>query len=99
MPENANQPPSDMGRVRRLSHEQAAVLATDIASTFVHSQPLKGWQCEVGPATPDHTTPECDGKTPRRWSVGVRYHREGATMDGPSVVIVNLETREANWLE
>ena len=93
-------PPSNSS-VRRLTMQQAADRAMEIATPFVAGQSHNGWRYELGPAVPHPIDPQPHGKMPRCWIVGVKWYPEsapaGSTFDGGDFVLVNLETGEAKW--
>lgn len=96
MPLNPYEPP----KVRRLTHEQAAMKAAELARAFVAAQRTgRGWQYDIGAATPSRTDTDRDGKVARRWVVRIQWTHGDATVDGPSLVNVNIETGEATWAE
>ena len=86
-----------MTRLRRLSLEQASELATEVARELLESTESKNWDRELFDARPDVVLTEKDGKIPRFWSALVQYSRNGAVLDGPASILVDLKTRSATW--
>ena len=75
----------------RLSNQQAAAKAKEIATQFMSSIDTNGWSWEFAAAIPDPANPELQGrKVANRWVVVVRWTREGCTVDGGGVVVVDI---------
>lgn len=74
-----------------LSHQAASELATALAKEFMSKQDTRGWNWECGVAQPAPIDPEFkDRKVASRWVVAVRYFKVNATLDGPAILLVNI---------
>lgn len=84
----------------RLSKSEAAQRALDLARAHVASVDARGWSWECGAASPDPINPDCRGrKTPRRWVVPVQWSKDSAILDGPGIILVDVETGDAQLQE
>jgi hypothetical protein len=86
-----------------ISKKEAEAEAMRIAKVFVAASIPEGslwaWEC-VG-ARPDSLSPSyMRRKTVIKWSVSIRWIPEGGgILDGDSIVQVNIETKEAWWMQ
>lgn len=86
-----------------ISKEEAEAEAMRIAKAFVAASIPVGspwaWEC-IG-ALPDVLSPGYKRrKTVIKWTAIVRWIPEGGgILDGESIVKVNIETKEAGWME
>jgi hypothetical protein len=86
-----------------ISKKEAEAEAMRIAEAFVAASVPDGspwaWEC-VG-ARPDLLSPDHkQRKTVVKWSVNVRWILEGGgVFDGDGIVLVNIETKEAQWMQ
>jgi hypothetical protein len=88
-----------MSSIRRLSRQQASEMAGAIARRLVETADLKGWDCELAPASPDLIHTDTIGKTPRFWICVVDYKKSDAILDGPGVIKIDLQLESASWVE
>jgi len=58
---------------------------------------MKSWDWEMGKAEPDPIKTERDGKTPRYWISLIHYSKNGAELDGPGVIQIDLAIELATW--
>lgn len=84
-----------MSSSRRQSPGDAAQRALELAVAHLEAMDTRGWTWECGLATPDLLDSARSGKIPRRWIVPIHWSREGSSLDGPSIVIVDIESEEA----
>lgn len=64
-----------------------------IAEDFLEKENLKGWEYEL-------ETPVLDRKCMGEWNVQVKWTSpDGIPIDGPGVIIVCEDTREASFFE
>jgi hypothetical protein len=74
-----------------------------IAEVFVAANVPQGssWSWECAGPSPDKLSPDHKrGKTVIKWNVTVRWKSEsGGVVDGDSIVHVNIETKEAHWMQ
>jgi len=84
----------------RLSKNEAAQKALDLARAHIASTDTRGWSWECKSPTPDSINPEYRGrKTPRRWTVCVEWSKNGSIFDGPGIIFVNVETGDVQLHE
>jgi hypothetical protein len=75
----------------RLSKHEAALRAIQLARECIGRLPANNWEWECGDAVPHPRDPDRRGrKVPRRWIVLVRWSRNGAVVDGPGTVVVDV---------
>lgn len=66
---------------------------TKIAENFLKNENLRGWKYYLEKPFPDK-------KREGEWNVQVKWTSpEGASIDGPGVIVVCEETREARFFE
>gem|GEM_PF-7012590 len=80
-----------------MSMEQATKAASDLARKFISLEDTKGWNWELGRATPDAMRTETFGKTPRHWISLVRYSLDDSIIDGPESIEIDLLTDDVKW--
>jgi hypothetical protein len=81
-----------------LSTQRAAERATQLAFAFMHRQDTKGWDWSLGDAMPDPIDPNKDGrKIATQWIVVVNYAKDRTTLEGGSVVKVNIKNGMVVW--
>jgi hypothetical protein len=88
-----------MSSIRRLSREQASERAGAIARRLVETTDLKGWDCELGSASPDPISTDRIGKTPRFWVCVVDYTKGDSILDDPGMIKIDLQLETACWVE
>lgn len=74
-----------------VSNAAAADRATQLAEEFMSRQDTRGWEWTLSTATPDHINSSHNGrKIATQWVVSVQYAKEGAILDGPASLNVNI---------
>jgi len=86
-----------MSSLRSMSPNQAVSEATNLAASFLAGENAKGFTSELGDATPDPIETEKQGKVQRYWIALVRWYKDGAELDGPAVISIDLLERKCNW--
>jgi len=86
-----------MKALRRMSPEQAVAEAMTLASAFFAGEDSKGFVGELGDPTPDSIETEKHGKVQRYWISLVRWSRDDAEIDGPSVIRIDLGESRCAW--
>jgi hypothetical protein len=77
----------------RLSKQEVAIRAIELAKERIAAMPTKGWEWECKEAFPHLLDPsDGDRKIPRKWVVSVMWSKDGTLFDGPSVIIVDVES-------
>lgn len=74
-----------------MSLSEAATLAREVALQYAASHGMQGGILKVGP---ENLRNEKRGKIPVYWSVVFETVLDGASFDGPAVLILNLETKD-----
>lgn len=82
--------------IRHLSRAEAASQARALALDFAVSEGMEGRLVDV---QQDVELPECEGKTPVHWAAIFTSVRDGVELDPPTVLLVNLRTREVDFSE
>jgi hypothetical protein len=83
-----------LGPTRRFSRGEAEAEAIRLAKEFVAANGGAGWTC--GGAKPDNLAPGYKRrKNVIKWSVLFDRAIDGATVDGPAIVLVDIETGDA----
>lgn len=84
----------------RLSIDEAALRAVELAKSSLVAMSTDGWQWEIGGAIPDPLNANHGGrKVPRKWSVAVMWSKDGALFDGPGAIIVDVESGVTQLVE
>ena len=84
----------------RLSKAQGEAKAIRLAEQHLATQDSKGWVFKCVSSRPDYTmSPATGRKVPTKWSVVVECSKDGATLDGPLVLIVDIAKDEVSTLE
>jgi hypothetical protein len=75
-----------------LSKADAEARAMELARRFMNSQDTSGWAWTIDFARADPINPDHKGrKIATGWIVIVNYTKDGAVLDGPTVLYVNIE--------
>ncbi len=83
----------------RIRDQEAEIKALALAESFLSSNDLKGWDWKCVEANPDlRSDDNKDRKTYIKWSVIVEYSKGGNFLDGPGVVLVNIQSKECGFL-
>jgi hypothetical protein len=84
----------------RLSKAQGEAKAIRLAERYLAAQDSKGWTFKCVSGKPDYTfSAATDRKVPTKWSVLVECSKDGATIDGPLVLVVDIARDEVMTLE
>lgn len=83
----------------RISNQEAKEQAIVLATTYLASQPARPeWQSKAVDATPDlSATHTKNRKTVISWAVVVEWSSDGSVLDGPAILLVNIDTMEVLW--
>ncbi|WP_252270981.1 hypothetical protein [Pseudomonas subflava] len=78
-----------------ISNTEAEEKALALANSFLSSQSTQGWEWKCVGAKPDLTAENSkDRKIYIKWSVLVEWSKSGSILDGPSIVLVDIEKEE-----
>jgi hypothetical protein len=84
---------------RRMSRDEAAEYATELAEAFLRNLPPSDWKWEVGGATPK-TGHDSGRKASSIWMVGFRWiPTHGGIFDGGGSIEVDLTCGEGKFIE
>ncbi|MDO5693441.1 MAG: hypothetical protein Q4G70_13370 [Pseudomonadota bacterium] len=82
----------------RIGNPEAKAKALALAESFLASRNQKGWDWKCIEANPDPLSPRCNNrKTHAKWSVIVEYSKNGSVLDGPGVILVDLQSGECRF--
>jgi hypothetical protein len=74
-----------------MSNKQAETRALDLAAAYLQTNDARGYDWKCLSASPDLMSPKnMDRKMYTKWSVLVEYSRNGAVLDGPGVLLVDI---------
>lgn len=75
----------------RLSKAQGEAKALRLAEKHLAGQDNNGWTLKCVSAKPDYMlSPATHRKVPTKWSVIVECSKDGATLDGPMLLVVDI---------
>ena len=84
----------------RLSKAQGEAKALRLAEKYLVAQDSNGWTLKCVSAKPDYMlSPATHCKTPTKWAVVVECSKDGVTLDGPMVLVVDLAREEVMTFE
>ncbi len=74
-----------------ISKQEAAEKALQLAVDFMRQQETNGYDWKCGATAPDVNDPHCLGRNfPTRWTVLIEYSKNGAPMDGPGILKIDI---------
>lgn len=87
-------------KTMRLSRSQGEAKAIRLAEAYLAARHMKGWTFKCLPGEPDYIfSSPSDRKVPTKWSVVVECSKDGATLDGPIILVVDIAKEEVMSFE